>query len=182
MNRDEAFEELKVRLYDKDLLRHSLVVEAVMKEFARYYDADIETWGLTGLLHDIDIEKTTGDPEKHSIVAAQILENFDIDESIIYCIRSQSDYHKIPRKRKMDKVLYAADHLTQLITYCSDKLPDKNLSDVTAQMVIENITKSDVEGINFEHIKHYKELNITLLEFVEITLNAMQRAFDNLKI
>ena len=182
MNRDEAFEELKVRLYDKDILRHSLAVEAVMKEFAKYYDADIEMWGLAGLLHDIDIEKTAGDPEKHSLVAAQILDNFDIDESIIYCIRSQSDYYRIPRKRKMDKVLYAADHLTKLITYCADKLPDNNLSNVTAQMVIENITKSDIKGINFEHIKHYKELNITLLEFVEITLNAIQKDFDNLRI
>ncbi len=182
MNRDEAFEELKIRLNHKDILRHSLAVEAVMKEFARYYDADVEIWGLAGLLHDIDIEKTAGDPEKHSIVAAQIIENFDIDESIIYCIRSQNDYHTIPRKRKMDKVLYAANHLTHLITYCADKLPDNNLSDVTPKMVLENISKSDIEGINFEHIKHYIELNITLLEFVEITLNAMQKNFDNLKM
>ena len=182
MNRDEAYEELKVRLNDKDLLRHSLAVEAVMKEFAKYYAADIEMWGLTGLLHDIDSEKTACDPEKHSLVAAQILENFDIDESIIYCIRAQSDYHKLPRKRKMDKVLYATDHLIKLIAYCTNKLPDKNISDVTAQMIIENITKSDVKGINIEHIKHYKELNITLLEFVEITLRAMQRTFDNIKI
>ncbi|ACL76593.1 HDIG domain-containing metalloprotein [Ruminiclostridium cellulolyticum] len=182
MNRDEAYEELKVRLYDKELLRHSLAVEAVMKEFAKYYDADIEMWGLAGLLHDIDSEKAAGDSQKHSLLAAQILENFDIDESIIYCIRAQNDYQKIPRKRKMDKVLYAANHLTKLITYCADRLPDKNISDVTAQTVIENITKSDVQGINFEHIKHYKELNITLLEFVEITLNAMQKAFDNLRI
>ncbi|WP_024833578.1 HDIG domain-containing metalloprotein [Ruminiclostridium josui] len=182
MNRDEAFEELKARLYDKDLLRHSLAVEAVMREFAKYYDADIEMWGLAGLLHDIDIEKTAGNPEKHCLVAAQILENFDIDESIIYSIRAQNDYHKIPRKRKMDKVLYAVDYLTQLISYCADKLPDKNLSDVTVQMVIENITKEDVKGINFEHIKQYKELNITLQEFVEITLHAMKKAFDNLRI
>ncbi len=182
MNRDEAFEELKVRLYDKDLLRHSLAVEAVMKEFAKYYDADMEMWGLTGLLHDIAIEKTAGDPERQSIVAAQILENFDIDESIIYCIRAQSDHHKIPRKRKMDKVLYATDHLTKLITYCADKLPDKNISDVTAETVINNIERRNVKGINFDHIKHYKELDITLLEFVEITLRAMQRTFDNIKI
>ena len=182
MNRDEAYEELKVRLYDKDLLRHSLAVEAVMKAFASYFSADIEMWGLAGLLHDIDIEKTAGDPEKRSLVAAQILENFDIDESIVYCIRSQSDYHKLPRKRKMDKVLYAADHLTELISYCADNLPDKNILDVTTQSVIENITKSDVKGINYEHIRHYKELNMTLLEFVEITLSAMQRTFDNIKI
>lgn len=182
MNRDEAYEELKVRLYDKDLLRHSLAVEAVMREFASYYSADTEMWGLTGLLHDIDCEKTANNPEKHSIVAAQILENFDIDEAIIYSIRAHNDYHKIPRKRKMDKVLYAANHLTQLITYCAELLPGKSISDVTPDMIMGNIKKENIEGINFEYIKRCKELDMDLSEFVEITLRAMQKVSENLEL
>ena len=62
MTRDEAVEELKIRLSDKDVLQHSITVEAVMKEFARHYNADADIWGMVGLLHDIDYEKTVDNP------------------------------------------------------------------------------------------------------------------------
>jgi putative nucleotidyltransferase with HDIG domain len=183
MDRDEAYEELKIRLSDEDLLRHSLAVEAVMKEFAGFYNADSEMWALTGLLHDIDYERTAGNPEKHSIVGAEILENFDIDGAIVYSVRAHNDFHKIPRKRKMDKVLYAADHLTHLIVSVAKGLEDKKLSRVTVDLILNCMENNMITGgLSLDRIRSCHELNMALSDFVEMTLTAMRKVSKDLAL
>jgi len=57
MEREQALEELKARIENENLIKHSLAVEAIMKDLAFYFKEDIDKWGLAGLLHDIDCEK-----------------------------------------------------------------------------------------------------------------------------
>ena len=42
MERDEALELVKKNLSNKNLVKHSLAVEACMREFAQQFDQDIE--------------------------------------------------------------------------------------------------------------------------------------------
>ena len=39
------------------LRKHARAVEYAMRAYARQHDADLETWGVTGLLHDFDYER-----------------------------------------------------------------------------------------------------------------------------
>jgi len=126
MEREQALEELKARIENENLIKHSLAVEAIMKDLAFYFKEDIDKWGLAGLLHDIDCEKTAGDISKHSLVGAEILESLDIESSIIYAVKAHNDYHGIERKRKIDKALYCADPAAGLITAAALILPSKN--------------------------------------------------------
>ncbi|RLF98212.1 MAG: phosphohydrolase, partial [Thaumarchaeota archaeon] len=54
ITRDEALKLLEEKLGSGKLFKHSLAVEAIMRELARRLGEDEELWGLTGLLHDVD--------------------------------------------------------------------------------------------------------------------------------
>src|SRR5690554_5215569 len=127
MEREQALEELKGRVKNQNIIKHSLAVEAIMKELAFHFKEDIDKWGLAGLLHDIDYDKTADDPSKHSLVGADILEGLDIESSIVYAVKAHNDFHGIERKRKIDKALYCADPMAGMITACALVLPSKKL-------------------------------------------------------
>lgn len=176
MTRDEALKELKIRLSDKYMLQHSIVSEAIMREFAIYYIDDVETWGLAGLLHDIDYERTVNNPLLHGAIGADILENLDIDETIIYCVRAHNDSLGIPRNRKIDKVLYLTDSISDLIIKSASTLPNKKISDVLAESVLTMLSEQELVGATGgDKIKYLDELNLTLDRFVEISVKAMQK-------
>ena len=58
MTRDEAYQLLKQHMKTKNLIKHSLAVEACMRRLARHFGENEEKWGLAGLLHDIDYDRT----------------------------------------------------------------------------------------------------------------------------
>ena len=58
MNREKALELVKEHLKKDNLVKHCLAVEACMREFAEKFGEDVEKWGLTGLLHDLDYQYT----------------------------------------------------------------------------------------------------------------------------
>lgn len=58
MDRNEAIELIKKHVKNDKLYKHMLAVEAIMKGMANFLNEDIDSWGLTGLLHDIDFDET----------------------------------------------------------------------------------------------------------------------------
>lgn len=168
MNRDLALEELKLRLCNKNVLFRSLIVETIMEDLARQFNADPQIWGLTGLLHDIDYEKTVNQPQLHGITGAEILENLGFDEAIVYSVRAHNDINGIPRKRKMDKALYLADYT---VKYIIDTYTDENLklSEVQAEKVLESLADNSLFFNNLD------ELRLNGLEFLEVVLKASRK-------
>jgi predicted hydrolase (HD superfamily) len=61
MTRKEALNSVKANVENENLIKHMLATEAIMQALARRFDEDEEEWGLTGLLHDIDMELSEGD-------------------------------------------------------------------------------------------------------------------------
>lgn len=54
--RAKAWELLTEYTQTAALQKHALAVEAVMAHFARLEGEDEESWGVAGLLHDLDYE------------------------------------------------------------------------------------------------------------------------------
>ncbi len=175
MTREEAYELLTGYLTTKNLINHSLAVEAVMRRLARHFGEDEELWGLAGLLHDIDYDRTKDDPEKHSLIGAEILQEKGLPEELVYAVKVHNEIHGLPRKSLLDKALYATDPLTGLIVAGALIKPEKKLEAVKVKSLMKRFNeKAFARGANREQIASCSELGLTLEEFLTMGLEAMQ--------
>jgi putative nucleotidyltransferase with HDIG domain len=132
--REEAFELLKEYNQSDALIKHALSVEGVMRRFARIYGEDEEKWGIVGLLHDIDYEKY---PDEHCKKAVEILKGRGYPDEYIRAVESHgyglcSD---VKPESDMEKVLFAIDELTGLITAAALMRPSKSVMDLEYKSV-----------------------------------------------
>jgi putative nucleotidyltransferase with HDIG domain len=137
MNRDEALKLLKEHNTEEGHIKHALAVEAAMRHFARKAGEDEDLWGITGLLHDLDWEKTQQTPERHTHVGAQILREEGYPEEVVRAVLSHgwgicSD---VRPESNMEKHLYAVDELTGFITAVALVRPGKSLQDLKVKSV-----------------------------------------------
>jgi len=175
MERDEALALMQSRLGNKNLQKHTLAVEAIMRRLARRLEEDEEMWGLAGLLHDIDYEETKGDPERHSLVAADDLAAMGIDARVVRAVRVHNEHHGLPRVSLMDKALHAGDPLSGLIVAAVLVSPERKLSGIDAAFVLNRFgERSFARGANRDTIRCCSELGLELDEFIGLALEAMQ--------
>ena len=181
MNRQEALESVRDNVENENLVKHMLATEAIMRALARRLGEDEEEWGLTGLLHDIDMELTEGDMESHSRLGADLVREMGVSEVMVQAILRHNETHGIPQETKLDKALFCADPLTGLIIAAALVRPDKKLSGVEAKSVKKRFKeKSFAAGANREQIALCSELGLELDEFIELGLKAMQGITEEL--
>lgn len=182
MERELALKLLKENLKNPNLIKHSLAVEASMKALADFFGEDKEKWGICGLLHDIDCEKTKGNLNLHSKVGSEMVKNFGLDEEISQAILTHNEVQKIEPQTKMAKALFCLDPLTGLIVAATLVLPSKKIKDLKVENVLNRFKeKAFAKGVNREIIKKSPEyLGLSLEKFVEITLKAMQEIAGDL--
>lgn len=181
MEREEALSLVEENIKQKNLVKHCLAVEAVMRKLAHYFDQDVEKWGLAGLLHDIDYEETADDPERHSRVGARMLRKKGLNEDIVYAVKVHNHEHGLPRKNLMDKALYATDPLTGLIVAAALIHPDKELAALDTEFVMNRYgEKSFAKGADRDVIASCSEMDLDLEEFFGLALEGMKSISDDL--
>jgi putative nucleotidyltransferase with HDIG domain len=134
MERSEAFNVVNQYVKNSGLVHHMLAVEAAMRFYAIREGADIELWGLCGLLHDFDWEIHPS-LSAHPLDGAPILRNLKVPEEVVRAILSHSDIKEYPRQTRMEKALFACDEVTGLITAVALVRPSKSLYDLEASSV-----------------------------------------------
>ncbi len=181
MDRISAGEVLKENLQAENLIHHSLAVEAVMRKLAERLEQDADRWALAGLLHDIDYEQTDQTPERHGMVGADYLVNRDVDEEICHAIQSHNEMTGVPRESLMDKALYCADPVTGLITSAALVKPDKSLASVELKSLKKKFKdKAFARGANREQMRECDQIGLTLDEFLQLSIEAMQGIHEEL--
>ena len=181
MTRKEALDSVNANVENKNLVKHMLATEAIMYALAKRFGEDEEEWGITGLLHDIDVELTEGDMNSHSKLGADLAKELGVSETMAHAILCHNEAHSIPLETKLDKALFCADPLTGLITAAALVRPDKKLASVEAKSVRKRFKeKSFAAGANREQIARCSELGLELDEFIELGLKAMQGIADDL--
>lgn len=178
--REDAFKLLNEFNKSESLIKHALSVEAVMRHFAELFnEADVEKWGIVGLVHDIDYEMY---PEEHCKKAGEILRERNWPEDYIHAIQSHG-YGiciDVEPTEKMEKVLYTTDELTGLIAATALMRPSKSILDTELKSVKKKWKqKSFAAGVNRELIEEgAKMLGMELDTVIEETMKAMQKAAE----
>ena len=191
MTRQQALKLLHDNMININLRRHCYAVEAVMGAlYKRLEDGEkSETkknkWLIAGLLHDSDYEQTKFDTQSHTKKIIEWLKSTDTAADIMDAISSHAwgFVNGAPQPvTKMQWSLYCCDELTGLIVAVALVKPDKKLSSVSVDSVINKWnSKSFAAGVDRRQIEMCESrLNIPLREFVQIALSAMQTIHDDL--
>jgi putative nucleotidyltransferase with HDIG domain len=173
--RDEALTLLKDYLHDENHIKHSLAVEAIMRGVAAHLGEDVEKYGLTGLLHDIDYNMTGEEPFKHSLLGAEILEKQGLPEDLVYAVKVHNEIHGLERNTLLDKALYCCDPTSGFITAAAMVRPDKQLVNVEVKSLKKRFKeKAFARGANREQMASCSEIGMELEEFFDLALKSMK--------
>lgn len=173
MQREEALELVRKHLKNKNLVKHSLAVEACMKAMASPLNQDVDKWALAGILHDLDYEITEKSPELHTTETVKILKEMKVDLEIIHAIQAHAG--QVPCESKMDWAIFSIDPLTGLIIAATLMHPSRKLKEVDLGFVKRRYKeKSFARGAKREDIEQIKNIGLELDEFISICLKAMQ--------
>ncbi|MFA6471816.1 MAG: HDIG domain-containing metalloprotein [Candidatus Latescibacterota bacterium] len=177
--REEALSLLKTYTTNPALINHALAVEAVMRYIAqkRGFSADVEKWGIIGLVHDIDYDQF---PEEHCRKSGQILSENGWPEEYVRAVVSHGwelcvDVEPLS---DLEKTLYAIDELTGLVTACALVRPSRSVMDMEISSVKKKWKqKAFAAGANREVIeKGARMLGVELSELIEDTIMGMREA------
>ncbi len=175
MNREEALDSVKANVENENLVKHMLATEAIMRALAKSFGEDGKEWGLTGLLHDIDVELTEGDMENHGKLGADLVRELGASEAMVHAILCHNERHGVSLETKLDKALFCTDPLTGLITAAALVRPDKKLAGLEAKSVKKRFKERGfAAGANREQIALCSEMGLELDEFIELGLAAMK--------
>jgi len=181
-NREEILDSIHGNVQDKNMIRHMLATEAIMRALAKKLGEDEEEWGITGLIHDIDVELVEGDMSSRSKLGADIAQELGANETMVHAILCHNEAHGVPRETRLDKALFCADPLSGLITAAALVRPDK-LSGLTAKSVIKRFReKSFAAGANREQVAQCQEIGLELEEFIGLGIEAMQGIASELRL
>lgn len=181
MTREEAFELLKQHLKNENLVNHSLAVEAIMRGLAEELGEDVEQFGITGLLHDIDYDVTGDDPQRHSLLGAEILEKHGLPAEVVYAVKVHNEIHGLKRQSLLDKALYAADPASGFIIAAALVRPDKDLNNVQLKSLKKRFKeKAFARGASREQMATCSELGLELDQFLNIALESMKKIAPSL--
>ncbi|MER3570214.1 MAG: phosphohydrolase [Patescibacteria group bacterium] len=178
--REKALNLINQYIKNENLKKHLFAVENLMRHLARKFNEDENIWALAGLLHDLDWEITKETPEKHPLIAVEILEKEKFPKEVIEAIKKHNHLQGLTPETNLEKALYCTEEITGLIVAVALVMPNKKLSEVTVERVLSKFKEpSFAKGVNREIILKTEEmLGIKLEELVEIALKAMNEISD----
>src|SRR3984885_5679556 len=109
ISRAEAWTLLSEWTKSPSLRRHMLAVETAMRAYAPRFDGDVELWGATGLLHDLDYERYPNLDDGHPRYALRELESQGYPPELVRAVASHADFLGVSRDSPMEKALFAVD-------------------------------------------------------------------------
>jgi putative nucleotidyltransferase with HDIG domain len=179
--RDEAWELLNEYNTNPGLIKHALAVEAVMRYMARKRGQDEETWGVVGLVHDLDYERF---PNQHCKKTEEILRERGWPEGLVRAVVSHGFglCTDVEPQTEMEKVLYAIDELTGLVVATALVRPSRSVMDMAAKSVRKKWKdKAFAAGVNRAVIEDgARRLGMDLSDLITDTIMGMREAAEEL--
>ncbi|MFA6422614.1 MAG: lysine--tRNA ligase [Candidatus Buchananbacteria bacterium] len=188
INYDQAKKLLDRYIKDPIVKLHCIESEYIMRDLAKHFKQDEEKWGIIGLLHDIDWDLTKDDPSQHCIKAQEILKDagasgFLIETIVSHCYGYpfNSELKDLRRQTRIQFSLAASETLTGLIISSALIQPDKKLASLSVESLKKKFKNLKfAANCNREMISECEQAGISLDEFLELGLKALQKIADRL--
>ena len=167
------------------LRKHGRGVEEAMRAYARWFGiedpAEVETWGIVGLLHDFDYEQNPT-VETHLHVGSRVLRERGFSEEVVLAIASHGDYMGVPRDTPLRKALYACDELVGFIGACVKVRPTKKIADLPASSVVKRLKdKAFARSVDRSYVYGGAEaVGVPLEEHISFLIESLKPIADEI--
>ncbi|HEY1539993.1 MAG TPA: HDIG domain-containing protein [Solirubrobacteraceae bacterium] len=186
ISREEAGALLADWVQSVSLRRHCLAVSAAMAAYAERGGADVELWGVTGLLHDADYERF---PDMDDAVAGHPrtimgeLERRDAPPEMVRAIAAHADYLGVPPESALERTLVAVDELCGFLVACAQVRPE-GIHGLTPKSVEKKLKQpSFAAAVSREDVRHGAELlDVNFDEHVAFVVAALEARADDLDL
>jgi len=181
ISRQDAWDLLCEWTESDSLRRHMLAVEAAMRVYAPRFDGDVELWGLTGLMHDLDYERYPDLSDGHPRYALRELEARGYPPELVRAVASHADFLGVSRDSPMEKCLFAVDELCGFVLAVAYVRPER-LQGMTPKSVKKKLKQpSFAAAVNREELLHgAQELGVDFDEHLTIVIGALAEKQDEL--
>lgn len=164
------------------LRKHCIASEAVIRALALRLERDPDCWGLVGLLHDLDFDRTKLQPERHGLIAAEWLEESGLPEEALQAIRAHNaETLGLERESELDFALSCSESITGLIVAAALVRPDRKLEGVKPKSIRKRMKeKAFARNVSREQIMECEKAGIPLEAFIELSLDAMKAVSEEI--
>jgi len=183
LSREEAFVLLKKYIKQENLIKISIIAEAILKEIAKRLGKDEELWGLTGLLHNLDYDYTRDNPEKRGMLSADLLENL-LPEKCINAIKANNYMHTdyIPIS-SLDKSLISTAEFAGFFMTVAQSMPSKQLSEIDLDSLLSRFNDPNfATRYNRNKIKLCEDIGMDIEYFFKMNLITLKQISDQLDL
>jgi putative nucleotidyltransferase with HDIG domain len=179
LSRETAYQMVVDKIGVNNLLKHILAVEVGMRQLAERMGEDVEYWGLTGLLHDLDYNETKDDEPRHAYLTCEWLAEYDLPGDMLSAIIAHPGHQ--PCKSKLDWALYSVDPATGFIVACALMHPDKKLEPLDEEFILRRFReKRFAAGASRENMAACSNLGLELSDFLMLVHSGMMTIADDL--
>ena len=145
-----------------------------MRAYAPRFDGDVELWGATGLLHDLDYERYPDLDGGHPRYAIRELERLGYPPELVRAVASHADFMGVPRQTPMERTLYAVDELSGFVLACAYVRPD-GLHGMTPKSVKKKLKQPSFAAAvgRDELYRGAEDLGVEFDEHVQVVIAAL---------
>ena len=180
LTRDEAWDHLCAWTKTDALRKHARAVEVVMRAAALRYGAgaaDVERFGLAGMLHDADYEAW---PEEHPRrIVAWLVERGEGE--VAHAVSAHYTKWGVPYETVLDKALLACDELTGFVGACALVRPE-GIATLEAKSVLKKLKdKGFAAKVERDEVHAGAQLlGVELAEHVAFVIEALKPHAEDL--
>ncbi|MDY0274757.1 MAG: HDIG domain-containing protein [Desulfomicrobium sp.] len=154
------------------LVVHALETEAVMRKLADHLGQDMQLWGLTGLLHDLDYQDTKDTPTQHGLLSAQLLAGKLPPEALL-AIQRHNEINGNQPETVFDHALRCGETVTGLIHAAALVRPEGMHGMNPKSLKKKMKDKSFAASVCRETIKECEHIGLDLTAFLTLAIEAI---------
>ncbi len=183
LTRERAEALFKEHVTTDFLTKHCYASAAVLEAVAERFGKNRDAFYCLALLHDLDFDRVK-EPDKHCRETVRILREEGVrHEPALKAILAHNaeGLKDVERTTWLDFALSCSETITGLIMATALVMPDKKLAAVEPASVLKRMKKKDfAKQVNREAIAQCEKIGLSLEQFAELALRAMQRIAQRL--